>query len=223
MAPARPDVQRRRRPRPPSRLAARRAPAPRPLDHSKAPRQMLVEFWLELSLINLPVMRWCSEDWQDRQTGMRVVVRSMGLRPDDTRPWREHWSDLIGQEPATRRALCPASTTTDLSPGRPLILAESPASEAGRAQLVEALQQGVAAVMWDRSNTDVQRFRTYAEMLFDEAPLAQLPMRLTQVQSAQDGSPQADALQDAVLIWDDPDRELPKPNPLRSPDEVSAR
>jgi len=190
----------------------------------KTTRQILVEFWLELSLINLPVMHWCvTGDWTDGQTGMRVVVRSMNVRPDDTRPWRAHWSDLVGQEPTPRRALCPPSTTTDQPPGRPLILTESPASPAGRAELLDALRQGVAAVMWDRSNTDVQRFRTYAQMLFDEAPLAQLPMRLTQVQAARDGSPQAEALQDAVFIWDDPDRELPKPDLLRSPDEVSAR
>ncbi|WAU78549.1 hypothetical protein O1Q96_01620 (plasmid) [Streptomyces sp. Qhu-G9] len=192
----------------------------------KTPRQILVEFWLGLSLINLPVMHWCvpEEDLQEGQTRMRVVVRSMGLRPDDTRdPWRAHWSGLIGQDPTARRALCPAGKTADLPARRPLILAESPASEAGRAQLLEALHQGVAAVMWDRSNTDVQQFRTYAEILFDEVPPAQLPMRLNQVQSARDGSPQAEALHDAVLIWDDPDRDLPEPSPLTSPDEVSAR
>ncbi|MFF1443370.1 hypothetical protein [Streptomyces sp. NPDC058295] len=191
----------------------------------KTPRQILVEFWLGLSLINLPVMHWCvPEDLHDGQTRLRVVVRSMGLRPDNSHDgWRAHWSGLIGQEPTARRALCPAGKSAGRPSRHPLILAESPASEAGRAQLLEALHQGVAAVMWDRSNTDVQQFRTYAEMLFDEEPLAELPMRLSQVQSARDGSPQAEALHDAVLIWDDPDRDLPEPSPLRSPDEVSAR
>jgi vWA-MoxR associated protein middle region 0/vWA-MoxR associated protein C-terminal domain len=191
----------------------------------KTSRQILVEFWLGLSLLNLPVVRWCMpEDRQGWETGMRVVVRSFNLRPDDTGPWREHWVGLIGQNPTARPALCPAKqATAALRPGRPLILAEPPDRKAGREQLLEALRQGVAAVMWDHSNTDVQQFRAYAEMLFDEAPLAQLPKRLAEVQTARDGSPQAQALQGAVLMWDDPDRDLPKLSPLTSPDEVSAR
>ncbi|MFD6293845.1 hypothetical protein ACFWFU_03305 [Streptomyces sp. NPDC060235] len=191
----------------------------------KTPRQILVEFWLGLSLINLPVMHWCvTEERREASARVRVVVRSMGLRPDNARdPWRAHWFGLIGQESKARPALCPAGSSGESLTRRPWILAESPASEAGREQLMAALDQGAAAVMWDRSNSDVQQFRAYAEMLFDEVPLSQLPMRLNQVQSDRDGSPQAEALHDAVLIWDDPDRDLPEPSPLRSPSEVSVR
>ncbi|MFQ3561986.1 hypothetical protein QZN11_35045 [Streptomyces gramineus] len=192
------------------------------LGHWKAhgtARQILVEFWLDLSLINLPVMRWCMGE--DLQADVRVVVRSLGLRPEDEGPWRAHWSGLFGK--TTRRALCPGGGPAALPPGRPLILNASPASPAGREELLEALRQGVAAVMWNRSDTDAQRFRAYAERLFEEVEPAELPRKLNEVQWVRDGSPRADVLQDAVLIWDDPDRELPTPSLLTPPHEVSAR
>ncbi|AZM53091.1 hypothetical protein DMA15_11200 [Streptomyces sp. WAC 01529] len=186
---------------------------------------ILVEFWLGLTLLNLPVVRWCMpEDHDNSESNLRVVVRSLNLRPEDERAWRAHWSGLIAQKRPTRPALCAAgSNDAPLPPGRPLILAEPPDHDAGREQLLAALRQGVAAVMWDLGNADRQDFRAYAERLFDEAPLSQLPMRLARVQTARDGSPQAQALQDAVLMWDDPDRNLPRLNPLTAPDEVAIR
>ncbi|WP_308434327.1 VMAP-C domain-containing protein [Streptomyces anandii] len=58
---------------------------------------LTVEFWLPLSLINLPVAEWCAPREPGAPDDVRVVVRSLDrVRASGSlRSWRERWSRMV--------------------------------------------------------------------------------------------------------------------------------
>ncbi|ALV47996.1 hypothetical protein ASR50_35275 [Streptomyces sp. 4F] len=189
---------------------------------------LTIEFWLPLTLANLPVVQWCRPSVESPARN-RVVVRSLD-RPGTPRAhdaWRQRWDQMITGSLPDRRPHDTSDEPSDAAPSVQstaplLVLTAPPDREEGQQQLLDGIRSGVPAILWHRSDCTSGSFRQYVRDLIDTGPLAELPARFGQLQQSKD-SLDSDVLSDLTLLWDDPTRPLPVPKALTSPDEVVAR
>ncbi|MFI1164648.1 hypothetical protein ACH4UM_13715 [Streptomyces sp. NPDC020801] len=186
---------------------------------------LTIEFWLPLSLINLPVAEWCTPREPAAPDNVRIVVRSLDrVRASASYPsWHERWSRMVDPSAGpgeAGRSRGPAEARRDL----PWVLSAPPDCAEGRGELVEAISSGVPVVLWHRHDCTSAEFHDTVDGLLRRGPVATLPERLRAMRLACDaGEPQgAEVVRGLTLMWDDPNRSLPVLNPLVAPDEVAS-
>ncbi|WP_406490535.1 effector-associated domain 2-containing protein [Streptomyces phaeochromogenes] len=184
--------------------------------------KLTVEFWLPMALVNEPVWTWCrtleklAEPTDDAYT---VVVRSLdrSQSPEWTTSLQQHW--VVTAESADREEL--ADTTLRIPPTTArtscVVLSEPPSFRQGKRELMEALEGGVPAILWDRHDCS-SSFLRRARDVVATCSLEELPLRIGKLQR-EAGRPDAQV----ILLWDTPDHTLPTLSPLVTPDEAAAQ
>ncbi|MFD5815854.1 hypothetical protein [Streptomyces sp. NPDC127038] len=186
---------------------------------------LTIEFWLPLSLINLPVDDWCVPRDPAEPGDVRVVVRSldrMQTSASHRSSWRERWTRMVGPAADNGKEDQPGGPA-ERRQEVPCVLTAPPDCDEGRVQLLEAINSGVPVVLWHRHDCTSTAFRTTVDGLLSHGPVAELPERIGRMRVAYGiGEAQSDVVRGLTLMWDDPDRSLPALNPLVAPDEVAA-
>ncbi|MGP4014593.1 VMAP-C domain-containing protein [Saccharopolyspora sp. 5N708] len=190
-----------------------------------------LEVVLPRALLNLPVHLWRKE----QESGVPrplcldypVVVRSLERMRSDHwhRVWNRRWQ-MLRDDPWTAEV----HFARPASPDNPhavaavlereqrcaaIVLTAAPRPEPRSGdQLISALQSGLPAVLWHRRDADSASLRAIVEWLADEGGLGDLAIRTqTLRRDAHLDSPSptpfdVNAVQEMVVLWDDPGRLL---------------
>lgn len=194
-------------------------------------RNLSVEFFLPLPLLNQPVWEWCrSANDPAGISRFDVVVRSLERLQTPTlhSKWRDRWATL--QTPAAAR-----DAGDPAEPGEPrpapehaagdqvVVLSAPPTSTEGRSELMDAIRSGAPAILWHRLDCRSSAFRASVRRLIDTGPLKDLPQRVSALHADAATAPVGEdtgTLHDITLLWDDPDHPLPAMPALVPPGEA---
>jgi hypothetical protein len=202
-------------------------------------RNLSVEFFLPLPLLNQPVWEWCrSANDPAGISRFNVVVRSLERLQTPTlhSKWRDRWATL--QTPAAGRDGGGAADGGPAGPGGPgpaaedagggqvVVLSTPPTSPQGRSELMDAIRSGAPAILWHRLDCRSSAFRASVRRLIETGPLKDLPQRVSALHADAAAAPAGEdtgTLRDITLLWDDPDHSLPAMPALVAPGEAKVR
>ena len=190
-------------------------------------RNLTVEFFLPLPLLNQPVWEWCrSASDPAGLSRFNVVVRSLERLQTPTlhSKWRDRWATL--QDPAATGPGPGEDTAPEETSRRQVVvLSTPPSSPAGRTELMDAIRSGAPAILWHRLDCGSSAFRASVRRLIDQGPLKDLPQRVSALHADADTAPVGEDsadLHDITLLWDDPNHTLPSMPALVPPGEAKA-
>lgn len=190
--------------------------------------ELWLEFILPADLLNLPVQLWSKTPFREKipiVVDHPLVVRSLErLRTPrlhlawrrrwahlTTGPVRPYWSQPSGDSYFTRLAAELSYDQRIMS----LVLSAppEPGNETSYREINAALQAGVPAIIWHRSDCSLAQFREAVMTMMADGALARLPERTAALRrnaiilsSTNPGHPG----KELALLWDDPEQ-LPEP------------
>lgn len=188
-----------------------------------------LEIVLPRELLSLPVHTWHKEHGSGSPQPLcleyPVVVRSLErMRTGHWhRVWNRRWRTLQENPrqaevhfarpagPDNPHAVAAVLEREQLCAAMVLSAAPSPQPR-GADQLMSALRSGLPAILWHRLDADSESLREIVLWLADEGGLADLPARSHTLRRDHFGTParfDIKAVQELVILWDDPDRLLP--------------
>ncbi|MFC5091002.1 effector-associated domain 2-containing protein [Amycolatopsis plumensis] len=187
---------------------------------------VVLEFVLPRSLVNIPVHSWSAElrsgDPQPLSLSYPIVIRSFERMayPRWHRRWRLRWRKLVSEAALEHVYFCRERDTEErfrldaiLGDQRwvMMVLTESPPRRPvpGQDQLLAALRAGLPALVWHPTATpDV--LRQVVSWLVENQGLGELPARTQRSRQAVFQNRQVpfdlDVFRDLVVLWDDPSR-----------------
>ncbi|MBY8877024.1 VMAP-C domain-containing protein [Actinacidiphila acidipaludis] len=190
-------------------------------------RNLTVEFFLPLPLLNQPVWEWCrSANDPAGLSRFDVVVRSLERLQTPTlhSKWRDRWATL--QDPAAADPGAGEDTAPEETSRRHVVVLSAPPTlPKGRTELMDAIRSGAPAILWHRLDCGSTAFRASVRRLIDQGPLKDLPQRVSALHADAGTAPvgeETDAVRDITLLWDDPDHTLPSMPALVPPGEAKA-
>ncbi|MGW2722377.1 VMAP-C domain-containing protein [Streptomyces sp. NPDC001492] len=197
-------------------------------DAGTAARNLTIEFWLPVSLVNQPVWEWCQDVDEPITPQWHVVIRSLDRLQSPTiqRAWHSRWNNLMS-EPTTSMPRPATELVHDPDTPQPpdsdlVILRHPPDEQPGRVQFLDALRRGAPVILWHRHDCS-DAFLTTARQLIAEGPLSELPSRISALRAGTlPPGAAGDGLRDITLLWDDPDNTLPPLRQLVAPSEATA-
>jgi vWA-MoxR associated protein C-terminal domain/Effector-associated domain 2 len=198
---------------------------------------LLVEFVLPDSLLNLPVDQWRTRPEPDAPLigeSSPVVVRSLEHPPDPLRllqtPWQARLSDILPAAPL--RIVRPPALDIVHVPSRDIARREREWSRelariaddgvpylenADSRQLRTAVRAGIAVMLWSRKPDD-RRTGAWLMRRLAEASLWELPVLIMRLrQEAADSGTSDHAGHHLGLLWDDPARRVQAESFLTAP------
>jgi vWA-MoxR associated protein C-terminal domain/vWA-MoxR associated protein middle region 0/Effector-associated domain 2 len=191
--------------------------------------ELWLEFVLPADLLNLPVQLWSKTPLINEKIPLAldhpIVVRSLErLRtPRLHLAWRRRWAHMAtgqvrpywsrpsGDSYFTRLA-AELSYDQDIMS---VVLSEppDPGNDTAHREINAALQAGIPAIIWHRSNCSLTEFRDAVMTMVADGGLVHLPQRIAAIRrealrlsAATPGHPG----REVALLWDDPER-LPDP------------
>jgi hypothetical protein len=203
---------------------------------------IMVEFLLPYSLLNLPVDQWDLEvgSMLPRPLGLhyQVVVRSLdrARSPRWHREWRRRWELLkTGQIALTNfednwlwsDGVRPRQLTAldaRLAARRDvvsLVLRSVPEGEEP-GEVIVGLRTGVPVMVWQRADSNRSAFESEIKAMRDRLPSLAECLRLLRGEAKQTSRPESHVGSRVSLLWDDPDRPVEPLDPPAAPIEEVA-
>jgi len=199
------------------------------LDQAYQVGSIFLEFVLPWDMLNTPVEFWRKQSMSDVTVPLAVdhpvVLRSIDrMRATRHRlAWKRRWRSLAGKSPANRHYWSQPSGSgyftrlaADLESDQQivsLVLSEPPGDQNAAAwrEVAMAFRAGIPAIIWDREDCTVGRFREAVTTLLADGAVAELPQRVAQLrrEALREDSDNHPG-RTIVILFDDPDR-LPEP------------